>query len=190
MKGPGFPLLLSRLKRLVPHTLAPFFPGRATVMTGRSGLTLVELLTVLAIVAVLSGIGGFWLLRGMPERRLMSASRELYCGLRKAQSRAVARGDLMTVIFNPASGTFSVTDSDGNRLSRTTLPGYIDLYEITGDGKDENQYFFNSRGIKTGMSGSVRIRYRKPGYDWRRVMVRSTGAMTIQRSSDNGNTWE
>ncbi|MEW6077148.1 MAG: GspH/FimT family pseudopilin [Thermodesulfobacteriota bacterium] len=153
------------------------------------GVTLMELLTVLAILAVLAGIGGIGILRGMPERRLMSASRELYCALRQAQAQAVARGERVAVTFSPEADEFSMTDSAGNLLSRIKLPGYIDLYEITGDGKTENQYFFNSLGIKTGVSGSVCLRYQKPGYDLRRVQVRSTGSMVIQRSSDNGKTW-
>jgi hypothetical protein len=119
----------------------------------------------------------------------MSASRDLYCGLRRAQAQAVSRGDLITVSFSPEEDRFSMTDSAGRLISRITFPGYIDLYDVTGDTEAENHYFFNPLGIKTGVSGSVCLRYRKPGYDFRRVMVRPTGSMTIQRSGDNGHSW-
>lgn len=157
-------------------------------MPDRRGVTLLELLTVLAILAVLSGVSGFWLLRGLPERRMMSAARELYCGLRQAQARAVARGSLITVNFSPESDTFSLTDTEGKMLLSKSLDSSIDLYDVRGG--NANRFFFNARGIKTGVSGSVRIRSRKPGYDELRVAVRATGSMAIQRSSDNGETWE
>ena len=149
-----------------------------------------ELLTVLAIVAVISGVGGIGLLRGMPERRMMSAARDIYRDLRSAQSRAIARGQEITVVFCPEAETITLSDAGGRVLSRKKLPGYVDLFEIRGDGQAENQFFFNSRGIKTGVSGSVWIRYYKPGFDWRQVVVRSTGSMCIKRSGDNGKTWE
>lgn len=168
---------------------ARVYPVRLIPVSDHRGVTLLELLTVLAIMAVLAGLGGIGIMRGMPERRLMSASRDLYCGLRRAQAQAVARGDLITVSFSPEADEFAMTDSAGNILSRVKFPGYIDLYDITGDGKTVNNYFFNPLGIKTGVSGSVCLRYRKPGYDLRRVQVRSTGSMTIQRSNDNGKTW-
>lgn len=159
-------------------------------MTGQRGATLLELLTVIGIVAVLSAAGGIGLLRGMPERRMMNAARDLYGVLRKAQSLAVVRGETVSANFSPASGTISLANADGKVVSRIRLPGYVEIYEIRGDGRDENRFFFNSRGIKTGVSGSVRIRYYKPGYDWRQVLVRSTGSMTIRRSVDRGKTWE
>jgi prepilin-type N-terminal cleavage/methylation domain-containing protein len=180
----------------IPLHKHPYYQRQARVVSVRAGgfsdcrgVTLMELLTVLAILAVLAGLGGIGILRGMPERRLMSASRSLYCGLRQAQAQAVARGERVAVSFSPETDMFSMTDSAGHLLSRIQFPGYIDLYDITGDGKTENQYFFNPLGIKTGVSGSVCIRYQKPGYDLRRVQVRSTGSMIIERSCDNGKTW-
>ena len=166
------------------------YAAGSDIMKRQHGFTLLELLTVLAIVAVCAGIGGIGLLRGMPERRMMSAARDLYRDLRKAQSRAIARGEEITVDFGPESGTISLIDAGGHVFARKKLPGYIDLFEIRGDGEAENRFFFNSRGIKTGVSGSVWIRYYKPGCDWRQVVVRSTGAMRIRRSGDNGKTWE
>ena len=147
-------------------------------------------MTVLAIVAVISGAGGIGLLREMPERRMMSAARDIYRDLRMAQSRAIARGGEIAVDFSPEAETITLVDAGGRVLSRQKLPGYIDLFEIRGDGEAENRFFFNSRGIKTGVSGSVWIRYYKPDCDWRQVVVRSTGSMCIKRSGDNGKTWE
>ncbi len=159
-------------------------------MKDNRGVTLVEMLTALAILAILSAAGGVGLLRGMPERRMMSAARDLYCDLRKAQSRAIAAGETVTVNFSLEKNILSLVDAGGQTVSETRLPGFIDLCEIKGDRDDDRRFYFNSRGIKTGVSGSVWIRYHKPGYDWRQVLVRSSGSMAIRRSSDSGKTWE
>ncbi len=159
------------------------------IIKSRHGVTLVELMAAMAILAVLSGMAGFGILRGMPERRMMSAAREIYCGLRQAQAKAVSLNERIAVNFDPDTEAFSLIDTEGNTISRTKLPGYIDLYQVTGDNEKNNHFFFNSRGIKTGISGSVAIKYPRPGYSRRRVRVTSVGSMVIQRSDDDGNNW-
>lgn len=159
-------------------------------MKDNRGVTLLEMLTVLAVLAIVSAAGGVGLLRNMPERRLMSAARDLYCELRRAQSWAISRGELITADFSLENNTLSLVDAGDRVLSETRLPGYIDLFVIKGDRDNEKRFYFNPRGIKTGVSGSVWIRYHKPGYDWRQVLVRSTGSMAIRRSGDSGENWE
>lgn len=170
------------LKSFLDQWPRRLYSGGAAVCYDRRGVTLMELMTALAILSVVAAVSGLGLFRNMPERRLMNASREIYCGLRHAQSQAVSRGTTITVAFDPEADSFSMMDEEGRLIGQKQLPGDVDLFDIKGDNQEENQFFFNSLGIKTGMSGSVRLRCRQPGYAERRILVMSTGAMKIQRS--------
>ena len=152
------------------------YPGK-----DQSGFTLLELMTTIALVAVLSGVGGYSYLNGMPERRVVRATRDLYNGIQNARSEAIERGQNITITFN--SGDFIITDPGGTELSRHTFPPYIDLYSVTAGGAGD-QYVFNERGMKTGVNGRVRIQYTRTGPLKRGVRVTSVGGITMIDETD------
>jgi prepilin-type N-terminal cleavage/methylation domain-containing protein len=79
------------------------------------GFTVVELLTVLAVVGVLAGMSSMALTRMKTRGSFSSATGDFISTLRTARAEAFARGDDTVVIVDVGAGRWwSVEDIDGN----------------------------------------------------------------------------
>ncbi|MCI5137262.1 MAG: prepilin-type N-terminal cleavage/methylation domain-containing protein [Candidatus Electrothrix sp. AR1] len=77
-----------------------------------AGFTFAELMVVIAVIGVLSAVGIPSFLRGMPERRLKNAARNLYADLQKARLLAVKENRLVVVWFNSNDDTYHFEDDE------------------------------------------------------------------------------
>jgi type IV fimbrial biogenesis protein FimT len=68
------------------------------------GLSLVEVLIVMAIAAILLGIGVPNMQTFILNNRLASATQEFYTALQFARSEAVRRGEQVTLVHHGAAG--------------------------------------------------------------------------------------
>ncbi|MCW5213700.1 GspH/FimT family pseudopilin [Desulfobulbus sp. TB] len=64
------------------------------------GFSFVELMVVIALIGILSAISLPSILRGLPEKRLKAAARNVYADLQKARQLAVKKNKKITVRFN------------------------------------------------------------------------------------------
>lgn len=153
------------------------------------GFTLIELMTAIAVFAILAGIGGYSYLSGLPDRRVMAACRNLYSAVSEARARAVSRCENVSVVFDIDAGAYTVLDGDGNVLKNPyVFPEHIEIYEVTGrdPNVDDLRYTYNSRGIRSnGRYGTVRIRYHRSGYRNMGIRVTSVGGISIIDESDS-----
>ena len=149
------------------------------------GFTLIEMMVTIAILSVLAGIGGYSFLNGLPERRVIAASRDLYAGIREAQSEAINRGEEITITFNTDGDSYTIADENDNQINNHEFPDFINLYEVTGD---ENFYVFDARGMKNVPSSRVRLQYYKSGPLRMGVRVTSAGGISIIDETDAN--WE
>ncbi len=90
------------------------------------GLTLIELLIVLAIIAIVSAIA-IPIVNGVSNAEMRSAARQLASGLRLARSEAVAQRRETFLVIDIAGRRFKV-DRDGREYS---LPRNVELKLFT-----------------------------------------------------------
>jgi prepilin-type N-terminal cleavage/methylation domain-containing protein len=74
--------------------------------TKRNGFTLVELVMVMAIVAILAGIATPFLLKAIPNMRLRSTARDIYSAMMQAKVEAIRRGENVTLLFNSPGDSY------------------------------------------------------------------------------------
>ena len=144
----------------------------------KRGITLVELVVVMAIIAigaafVAPNIGGW-----IPNYRLRSASRDVTSALRMAQMKAISNNTQYHVSFNPGAGSFilqyqntgGVWVNDG---SAETLPQGVLISNISFPG---NNAQFNPNS--TSSTGSITLTNTK-GSTKKITLTTSTGKVTV-----------
>ena len=166
-------------------------------MPKRGGFTLVELMVVLAIVAVLSVISIPNLISWLPKYQSGSAAREIFTIVQQARFRAVKENANVVVSFDPNQNSYrafvdngfgtnaenTIQDADEPTIFSGSMPVRVDMYEAKFGA---NPYFyFNSKGLPSGF-GHVYLQ-GKPN-DFKNVTVSITGSARITRSND-GATW-
>jgi type IV fimbrial biogenesis protein FimT len=142
------------------------------------GFTLIELMVVLVVMAVLSGIA-------LPALGSMSAGNDLNTTqenfievFKKARGIAVSRSTFATVTINSAARTVQLTTADGS------LPA--ELFGIRQNiliGADAT-LVFGANGTVTAQAGNTTILLSSNGYSGlpqRHIDISSTGVVTAAR---------
>ena len=105
-----------------------------------AGFSFVELMSVIAIIGIMSAIALPYLVSGQPQRRLKAAARDLYSAMQQARLLAVKNNQPVHVCFNTGANFYFLDDvldnnGDDNRCLPvpTERPERIDLQEIYYD---------------------------------------------------------
>lgn len=142
---------------------------RMTLKTGDKAFTLVEMLVVLAIIAMLMGISipfttGFG--KGL---KLKTASRAITGVLHVARSNAITMRKNYSVVFDVNSGQFWIEDSEGKVYEKKySLPATV-RFKVKGDEEADPVTFKNDKVIFTpdgaieGASGSIIVTDKQGG---------------------------
>jgi len=144
--------------------------GKRAVRHSSRGFTIIELLTLIALMAVLSAVAIPNIVGGLPKNRLGGSAREILSILHLARMAAIKENSNVIVEFKPASSEciVSVDDApeDGNWntgeriLKRYKMPSGVNLLAPSFG----NVVSFNNRGFAD-----------------------STGDITVQNSKGNRN---
>ncbi|MDD4649563.1 MAG: GspH/FimT family pseudopilin [Desulfoplanes sp.] len=78
------------------------------------GVSMIELLVVMAIIAIMLGWGGAHMVTHLSEYRLKAAVRDLISTMQKARMTAVRNNAETAVFFDPANGTYSLCTGSGD----------------------------------------------------------------------------
>ena len=126
------------------------------------GMTLIELIVVLAIAGVLMGMAVPSYVVWRRTEQVRSGARDLALALHRAKSFAVRRGNNVIVAFNsPAAGSYQVVnDADGDCVAdggeavlyQASLPPNV-IIPLTDNSFSSENAAFDPRGLPLGDTG-------------------------------------
>ena len=131
-----------------------------------TGFTLVELLVVLAMIALLVTLARPMYQAAVPGARVRAEVLDLARSLRESRHRAITSGKVVAVQFDPEQASYAI---DGDVV---TLSGSTELKTLTRNLQDDDEVLlrleFHPDGSSTGASVEVlgtRVGYRVD-VDW------------------------
>lgn len=144
----------------------------------QSGFTLIELMVVIAVMAILSGMA-------LPALGSMSAGNDLNTEqenlietLKKARGMAVSRSTFATVTINSAARTVQLSLADGSQPVETRM--IRPSININAD----SALVFSAQGTVTAQAGTTSTILSSTGYanlPQRHIDISSTGVVTASR---------
>ncbi len=160
-----------------------------------SGFTLMELMVVIAIIGMMSGIAIPNIISWLPDYRLRSATRDIVSCLQEAKLRAVKENERVVVIFNqftesyiafvdsvPAGGNWA-QDAIETVVRQQTMPAGVDIqsFPLT----TSYTVGFNNRGLSASGADSIQMKNNKSNFT--RITLNLAGSIRVQMSRDGIN---
>ena len=122
-------------------------------MQKNSGYTLIELMAVIGIIAIVTGIVVPNVISWLPKYRLNSGAEEIQSTLQLARLGAIKQNMSATVAFDTANHTF-LASINGQTIKRGRLPAGIVIDSVTSPA---SQVQFDSRGLANSSTGNIQV---------------------------------
>lgn len=123
-------------------------------MHRNEGFTLLELVTVIAIIAVVASIVTPGVFGWLPKYRLRSGAEEIQSALQLARLDAIKRNRKSIVSFDTTNHTFRATIG-GQVLKSGKMPAGITIDSVTSP---SSKVEFDSRGLANTSTGNIRVK--------------------------------
>jgi len=127
------------------------------MMKSRKGFTLVELMIVVALLAIIAAIGGLALNAYTLNRNLKSAAREIVSDFFVYRARAVSEGKTYRIAFDVDGSSYTIQPGSSTPVTRTPMAFGSDIRIVDanfGGGKTVN---FLPRGTVSPF-GNIKLR--------------------------------
>lgn len=126
-----------------------------------------ELMVVIAIIAIMAAIAVPNYISWLPDRRLAAGALDVLQGLQKSRSEAIKSNRNVIVTFSPGAESFrAFMDADGSGVQNGAEPTIIERtmppgIDLVNTGFTANSVTFNNRGIPTTAVGMVTLQNSK-----------------------------
>ena len=140
-----------------------------------TGFTLMELMVVIGIIGILSGIAIPSYIKWLPGHRVGSAAQDVMSSLEFARINAIKTNADVTLNFDWDNERVTVVDSDANTLRTRRMPSDVDL-QNSGLGTPVT---FNGHGFSTS-AGQVIVENTKNATLRRSINLTLGGNASIQ----------
>jgi prepilin-type N-terminal cleavage/methylation domain-containing protein len=165
-------------------------------LRGNSGFTMLELLTVVAVLAIGAAVTAFSLNKMLPDLRLKAAVRDLKSDLNLAKLVAIRNNTFVSILFDTDNNNYTIFQDDGSGggtaddfvrngaeplIKTVDIPKNVSMYDASFDGVGP-KFQFNALGVSDAGTGHVYMSNNKGNY--RGVTVVLSGKVQIQTSAD------
>jgi prepilin-type N-terminal cleavage/methylation domain-containing protein len=123
-------------------------------MHKNSGYTLIEVLTVVAIITIVAGIILPNVVTWLPKYRLSSGAEEIQSTLQLARLGAIKQNTSATVTFSTVTHTFWAKIG-AQTIKKGEMPAGITIDSVT---VPASQVIFNSRGLADTSPGDILVK--------------------------------
>jgi|TARA_Y100000031_G_C8052445_1_gene306787 prepilin-type N-terminal cleavage/methylation domain-containing protein len=151
----------------------------------QKGFTLVEMLVVLAIIAMIMGLSVPFTTSFGKGLKIKTSARAIVGTIRLARSYAITRRKEYTIVFDVENNEYWIEDSSSKILEKKRrFPSSI-KFKIAGDEDqdpvtfEDDKVTFNATGAIEGISGSITITDRK-NQSRTISIIGSTGKITVE----------
>jgi prepilin-type N-terminal cleavage/methylation domain-containing protein len=129
-------------------------------MRKKSGFTIIELMVIIAIIAILATMAIPNFFQWRPKRQLSAATKDVFAAMQYARSRALkdnVNEEYTVFLDNGAGGNAGNGNLDGDEptVKSGRMPAGIDLVDTD---IDADKVLFNSRGLLNNAGGEVELK--------------------------------
>lgn len=148
----------------------------------KKGFTLIELVIVISIMAILTGIGIPTFQNLLDKNKLNSALNQVEADLRKAQTMAKASGADYEVLFIPDKNVYYIYEHRSTstaKLKETiTLPEVVKIY--TNTAPDNKIVYYGAYATSETTGGTITFKTSR-GNTGKVIVATITGRISIER---------
>jgi len=148
--------------------------------TAQRGFTLIEVMVVIAIIVIVTGIAGPSFRQLIAQQRVKSAASALIESLWVARSEALKRNADVSFTFTSASAGWSILDPSDSSKTLVSQEGFPSISStiVSGGGT----FTFNAYGRLSAGSGQIEFKNTSANV-YRCVTVSTSGKSTVKDSA-------